>query len=176
MIGERAYRYAIERQNKLRQELDEIERFLAVCERYAGAESHPSETPEHHETRTLFNGAAALTETASVTPTAMESHRRRRTRSLLPDEKLHAHIRDILLARGGPLLRHELIAELLSLGIALPESKDPVNWLGTRIYRSKNLYVQLHGQGYWPADVPNANYGYMPEVEIKLPGIAGQQK
>ena len=160
MIGERAYRYAIERRNKLREELDEIERFLAVCKRYAGAESHSSETPARHEAAASFNGAAALNATAHVTPN--ENKRRRGPRSMLPDETLHKHIRGILLERG-PLLRHELVAELKSRGIELPESKDPVNWLGTRIYRSRALYVQLRGQGYWPVDVPNPNLGYTPD-------------
>jgi hypothetical protein len=159
MIGERAYRYAIERRNKLREELDEIERFLAVCERYAGAESHSLETPPRHESTAPLNGTGALNATAHVTPN--ENKRRRSPRSMLPDETLHKHIRSILLERG-PLLRHELVAELKSR-VALPESKDPVNWLGTRIYRSRTLYVQLRGQGYWPVDVPNPNFGYTPD-------------
>jgi hypothetical protein len=176
MIGERAYRYAIERRNKLREELDEIERFLAVCERYAGAESHSSETPTRHEATASFNGAGELKAVVSVTAATIESGRRRGPRSMLPDETLHKYIRDILLERG-PLLRHALVAELQSRGIALPESKDLINWLGTRIYRSKDLYVQLHGQGYWPADVPNPKLGYTPDdtsvTAAPTPGSGG---
>ena len=95
---------------------------------------------------------------------------------MLPDETLHKHIRSILLERG-PLLRHALVAELQSRGIALPQSKDLINWLGTRIYRSKDLYVQLHGQGYWPADVPNPKLGYTPDgtsvTAAPTPGSGG---
>lgn len=45
MIGERAYRYALERRHNLKEELEEVERFIAVCERYAAAGDHKNTEP-----------------------------------------------------------------------------------------------------------------------------------
>jgi hypothetical protein len=160
MIGERAYQYALERRHKLREELDEIERFIVVCERYAEAEE-----PRHLVSVT----AAVATETHNESAfTERLEERQKRRRSAIRDDDLHTRLRAILLERGAPMSRQELIDALAARGVN-PESQDPTNWLGTRMYRRRESYVQIRGRGYWLADVPNASIGHVPSVSSTVP-------
>ena len=83
----------------------------------------------------------------------------------------------LMVAESAAVRYPDRFAILGQFPLDKPESKDLINWLGTRIYRSKDLYVQLHGQGYWPADVPNPKLGYTPDgtsvTAAPTPGSGG---
>jgi hypothetical protein len=78
---------------------------------------------------------------------AAQTQRPKRVRSAISDEALQAHIRAILLKHRVPMSRPELVDALTGRGIH-PVSKDPTNWLGTRLYRNHEPYVQIQGRGH----------------------------
>jgi hypothetical protein len=69
-----------------------------------------------------------------------------------PAEIAHA-ARDVLLERGRPMKRGELVRELAQRGVPLA-GKDKNKNLGTVLWRNENIFVSLAKLGYWVRGVP----------------------
>jgi hypothetical protein len=84
------------------------------------------------------------------------------------NEELYAAVRRVLLDNGRPMTRSDIVDELRQRGVQI-DSKEPTNWLGTRLWRSGGQFVQIGTAGCWPADVPFAALGYDPASAARYP-------
>jgi hypothetical protein len=142
MSGEQAYQNAMKRRAELRQELDEIETFLRLYEKFAGREQ-----PAAHNT-------------------ALESPRERDQLSTAHLEtvagmKLIPHIRRAILDGGRPLPRGDIVKALSDRGIKV-SGQDPAQSVATLMWRAKREFINLTRLGYWPRDVAYAPAGHDP--------------
>lgn len=133
MIGETAYHNAMKRRAELRQQLEEIEQFLKLYEKFAGPQ--PAEKP-------LKAGSDERPETLS----GMD---------LVP------HIRRLILDVGRPQSRGDVVKALAARGIHVG-GQEPATNIGTVMWRAKEAFINLKPLGYWPRDVPYAPAGYEP--------------
>lgn len=133
MIGETAYQNAMKKRAELRQQLDEIEQFLKLCEKFAGPQ--PGEKP-----------VAAASDERRASVSGMD---------LVP------HIRRLILDVGRPQSRGDVVKALLERGIHVG-GQEPATNIGTVMWRAKEAFINLKPLGYWPRDVPYAPAGYEP--------------
>jgi hypothetical protein len=143
MIGEKAYQNAMRRRAELRQELDEIERFLQLCEKFA----RPPDV-----TADVTVQAKA---TASMDAVVM------RHSEVVSGMELVPHIRRAILDIGRPQSRSGVVKALSDRGIQVG-GQDPVTNVGTVMWRAKQEFVNLKPHGYWPRDVAYTAAGYDP--------------
>jgi hypothetical protein len=76
-----------------------------------------------------------------------------RTRGVLPPRDIALAARDVLLTRGKPMKRGEIVEELVRRGIPI-SGKDPNKNLGTILWRHPEMFVTLDNLGYWVKDTP----------------------
>lgn len=146
MIGEKAYQNALRRRAELRQELEDIETFLHLCERFAGDDLR-----------------LEVRESSSVAVTYPTEERGDIDESCVEvgGNALRPHIRKAILDTGRPLSRIETVRALRQRGIRVAGQDAVVN-VGTVIWRAKDEFVNLKPHGYWPRNVPYAAAGYDP--------------
>lgn len=99
--------------------------------------------------------AIELTEKARVAVQAdapLESGRASQSDSLSPSDVATA-VREVLEARGVPMRRGAIVAELLRRGLKL-QGKDINKNVGTIIWRHPQMFVSLDKLGYWLRDRP----------------------
>jgi len=61
-------------------------------------------------------------------------------------------IRELILRNGSPMQRSALLEALNENGTPVG-GVDPLNNLGTMMWRMKDKFVNIEGSGYWPIDV-----------------------
>lgn len=136
MIGETAYQNAMKKRAELRQQLEEVEQFLRLCEKFAGPRpAEKSDTPGSGEQRGSLSGM-----------------------DLVP------HIRRLILDVGRPQSRGDVVKALDERGIHVG-GQDPATNIGTVMWRAKEAFINLKPLGYWPRDVAYAPAGYDPHDE-----------
>lgn len=79
----------------------------------------------------------------------------RRRRSPIPPAEIAKVARQILLERGGPMTRGELVREFEARGIELAAADRAKN-LGTILWRHRDIFENLPGEGYWVKGEPRA--------------------
>lgn len=77
-------------------------------------------------------------------------------------EDVAAAAREIIVARGQPVMRDELYDLLTDKGLII-QGKDPKMVLSTMLWRMKGEIARVSGGGYWPADMPNPEIGFDPD-------------
>ncbi|SDA18445.1 hypothetical protein SAMN02799622_02032 [Methylobacterium sp. UNC378MF] len=82
------------------------------------------------------------------------SEPRRRERNVFPPRHLANLARSEILRVGRPMTRGELVAAFEASGIPLAGKDKPKN-IGTIMWRFRDEFLNVPGQGYWPKDVPN---------------------
>jgi len=151
MLGEMAYQNALKRREQLqreiernRRDLDEVESFLRLCDRYASLDSElPLSMPA------VTNERAAPVEPVLTPLSGMD---------LLP------HVRKAILEIGKPLVRGEIVRALADRGFRVAGENQARN-VGTIMWRAKmerGEFESFDKLGYWPADVPYPPVGYEP--------------
>lgn len=143
-----AYRNAMRRRKELQAEIADIDRFLEMWKRYAGTESGNVEP--------TGNKAGA------VSP----PHTPGRTMQRLQRERHAKDIRNIIVTAGRPLTRGQIIEGLDKHDI-LVGGKDKSKNIGTVMWRLRDRFVNIAGEGYWPKDMPCLAVGYEPKAESK---------
>ena len=140
MDGEQAYQNAMKRRAELRQELDEIETFLRLYEKFAGAPAAHNNTLESRVQHDQLS--TPHLETVS-------------------GMKLVPHIRKAILDSGRPLPRGDVVKALSDRGIKV-SGQDSAQSVATLMWRAKGEFVNLKPHGYWPRDVAYAPASYDP--------------
>lgn len=125
----------LEKRAKLREELHKIDSFLDLYRELIGTEPVPSET----------NVSAKRVEKVA-------EHYRRRSGTVKPSD-LGPMVRRILLDHGKPMTRSELVKALEDRDVPLGGA-DKSKYLGTILWRAREAFTNIEGQGYWPSDVP----------------------
>lgn len=143
---DRAYTNAVKRRRELQAELEEIDGFLELWKRYAGTE------PE----QTLDQQSGAPQETGPTNGTTPKA-----PRTDLRIEEMAPIIREALLKHGRPMTRGKLVPALASKGVLIGGVK-PARNMGTIMWRLRDLFTNIEGQGYWPKGEPCQVVGYVP--------------
>ncbi len=120
---------ALKKQEKLRKELAEIERFIKQYRK--------------------LSGTGRIDESPQVVAT--ESRVARKADRV---DRVIAAIGRILKRNGRPMTRGEIADALAKDDIALPNTADPVRYVGTILWR-ENKEFENHGRsGYWLKGIP----------------------
>ncbi|RWF51803.1 MAG: hypothetical protein EOS50_27020 [Mesorhizobium sp.] len=132
---DRAYVNALKRKEEIEAELAKIDFFLDMYRQFGGPEREqseptPSESSETGNTETVVS---------------------RLSRRLRPTEIADLAER-VIRGAGHPLTRAEIVARLESAGIEL-HSEDKPRYVGTILWREKERFTNIAGQGYVMADM-----------------------
>lgn len=145
-MDERSYRELTQRRRELQEELKVLNEIIHGYERLqelrAGGISR--ETPP-----------AGSTE---------PDQPRRRERNVYTPRQLAGFARNEIVKRGRPMTRGELVDAFEAEGIPLVGA-DPAKNVGTIMWRFRNEFLNVPGQGYWPKDLPNDYLGYAPKED-----------
>ena len=128
------YKEAIKRRAELHDELRRIQEELRALEDFIG----------------LYE---RLVGSAGGQPRPENGRPRLRERNILPPRRLADLAREIILERGRPMTRSELVEAIESRGFPLA-GKDKSKNLGTILWRFNDRFVNIEGRGYWPRDIP----------------------
>lgn len=123
-MDDHAYRAAVERRQRLLEELDKLNKFI-----------------ELHQV--LFSDGGKQT---SARP-------EKRSRNPVSPAEVATIAREIILQKGRPMTRGELVPELESRGVEIV-AKDKAKNVGTTLWRAKGKFNHVEGHGYWPSDMP----------------------
>jgi hypothetical protein len=153
MNGEQAYQNALRRRAELRQELDEIETFLRLYEKYVSLAGSVQDT-------SAIKGDLTMGHADNSAPTPDQPPEHVAGMALVP------HIRRVILDIGRPQSRSGVVKALSDRGIQVG-GQDPVTNVGTIMWRAKQEFINLKPHGYWPRDVAYAAVGYDPAQDAE---------
>lgn len=159
-MAENDIKKIMEKRELLRQELQKIDNFLDLYHELIGG------------TEMVHNDPSAPTSRPSGEP---KSHGRKRSRGTVKPSDLGPMARRILLEHGRPMTRSELLKALEERDVVLA-GEDKARYLGTIMWRMKEVFVNLDGYGYWPRDVECAEAKYNPIADkIREVGKRGME-
>lgn len=79
-----------------------------------------------------------------------------------PPDEIVPMIEDIMIAKGQPMTRSEVLKKLLEDGVDVG-GRDKSKNIGTILWRKNKKFVSLTGHGYWLKNRPCRDVGYFPE-------------
>lgn len=156
---------ALKRQSELRDELNEIDRFIRLYNKFKSAGS-PQQSLKLDEPEPEHD--AEQKESIAVSSGDMESAKPQNNSFTPPPrgytkEMLKPHLRDVIKDANKPLSRSQLLRALDARRIPVGGSNRPKN-MGTIMWRLSDDFVNLDGFGYWPREEPYAPAGYDPSA------------
>ncbi|MCJ2082757.1 hypothetical protein [Methylobacterium sp. J-090] len=134
-MDDATYKNQLKRKGELLVELKAVEEYLRAYENLMRISANRGATPQ---------------DTAVETP----STPKRRERNIIAPARLAKLARDEIVSRGKPMTRGELVDAFDAAGIPLAGSDKAKN-IGTIMWRFRDEFLNVPGQGYWPKDVPN---------------------
>lgn len=153
-MADTTYQDALKRREVLKRELKKLNDFIELYEEIFGTEAervYPS-----------------LPFPPSATP--LESHAKPQgggfRRKNPPRHIIGKRAREVILARGAPMARGDLLKGLADKGMTI-QAADPSKAMGTIMWRLRKQFVNFDGYGYWPKDVPYPPLNYQPEEEAE---------
>jgi len=148
-MTEQAYENALRRKREIQRELNEIDEFLRLHQKYQGIDgeqARPSKVP-HDRIRRRISGVAGRAD--------LKGQRS-------PSRDVAAKVAyEILLENGEPMTRTELVEAFDKRGNPIAGTDRAKN-MGTIMWRLNDKFVNIEGYGYWPKDVPCEKVGYDP--------------
>lgn len=150
---------ALRRREELQRELRDVERFLALYDRFKG--EPPQQTlpglqddlPQEQQGVESGTSADQGDAPASITDKALLRLNRLQMRP---------HITTILEEASRPLTRGHLLRKLEQRGVLVGGTYDKSKNMGTIMWRLRNDFVNLPGLGYWPRHLRYEPAGYDP--------------
>jgi hypothetical protein len=146
----------MERRNALLKEIEKLDDFIALYRDLFGEELVRTETPvsqkvavekstrAHRQKRIGKPGAVSIHDLGPQIRATLEEHRR-------------------------PLKRGALLEALHARGIQLAGANQG-KYLGTILWRLREAFINIEGQGYWPRDLVCLAIDYRPETPaLSLP-------
>lgn len=140
-----AYRNAVKRRKELQAEINEIDQFLEMWKRYAGAGS----------TSTNAGNGATHAELPRTDAAGAVVERFQRKKHL-------PVLRTMMLQKGRPMARGEILKALEGRNIEVG-GKDKGRNLGVVLWTARDQFVNISGEGYWLKDVPCPSVNYVPD-------------
>jgi hypothetical protein len=138
-----SYQDALRRRDELRKQLADIEEFIRLWNELFGTEG---------EQNRLI---------ATLPPHPMPAANGQRAPRSPTRERAAGIARRVILAKGKPMTRGELVAAFRAEGEPVA-GEDPSKNMGTIMWRLRDRFVNIEGQGYWPSDTPLPEVGYQP--------------
>lgn len=169
---DKAVENALARRAELRRELDEIEGFLALYDRFRTLGSAQATlgiipaarvTPEARPPASFASIDGEASESEGVKEEQTPSSAPQVAGKGLSREELRPHIEAIIREAGRPLTRGNLLRKLDQRGTPVGGRADRAKNMGTIMWRLKEHFVNLPGYGYWLQGVPYPPLGYIPE-------------
>jgi hypothetical protein len=133
-----AYENAQRRREVLRKELEEIDLYLRLHQKFSGTET---------ERFAAVKGADVVASHPDGTHEVMEAKRN------LPRHMMAKVVHDIMLERRKPMSRTEIV-EALELKGHPVAGQDKSKAIGTIMWRLRDKFRNIEGLGYWPIDLP----------------------
>jgi hypothetical protein len=132
---------------RLQTEMRDIDTFLALYARFAEADE---------------DNASQATETS--TP----SHNGQAEDASFPagnvsQEQFEIDARRLLIENGRPMKRGQLIRSFRSHGLRVGGTNEAKSF-GAKIWRARDRFINISGEGYWPRDVDCPAVGYQPNA------------
>ena len=150
-MSDSAYERAILRLTALKKEMSEIEEFIRLYKKFSGEARDSS-----HESHQNVSGTK-ITERGHIDAPKPKNP---------PRDQVRKIAREILLERGRPLTRGELLGEFSARGVPI-RGADPTKNIGTLMWRMADDFVNIEGHGYWLRDVACERAGYKPSATTK---------
>jgi hypothetical protein len=152
-MSETALQNALARRAALLQELEKLDSFIELYHELSrGSDMDKSSEPAPSG---MTLGPSLITSGRVF----VAGHTRVRPRSLAP------MVREILLEQGRPMTRTQITEALRAKNITMP-SPDEARYLGTILWRFRDEFINIEGEGYWPRDIPCQAVEYVPtEIE-----------
>ncbi len=147
-MADDAYTNALAKKERLIRELDEVNNFLKLYQRFMPKATAKVEQPASSG---LFSDTPVDNSTDRVS---------------VP-QKFEPIIRRMLLFSGQPLSRSMLLKALSDNGTPIP-GKDASKNLGTILWRLRERFVNIEGHGYWVVGVKMPHLGYDPPGAISF--------
>lgn len=147
-MAEDAYKNALAKKQRLLRELEEVNNFLKLYQRFTPkgqAKPEPAAASHNEE---------PVDKTASGKKVSVPA-------------KFEPIIRHVLLIAGRALPRSMLLKKLEENGTPIP-GKNPSKNLGTIMWRLRDQFTNIEGFGYWVAGVTNDAAHYIPEGGISI--------
>lgn len=137
---------ALKRKEELERELAEINQFVSLYQRFSGG-AEP-------ERRDMLSPPVDDGEST-------RGHIAIRSKRVLGTGAVSKLTEGMLRERGLPMTRSQIVEALEHRNYYIP-SGDKARYIGTILWRNRDRFVNLPGQGYWLRGVPNATAGYDP--------------
>lgn len=119
---------ALKEREHLRERLAELEAFLAVYQRLSGSNVEQSTSKEiGDKSQTISDAVRKNTGGPGRLADAAE---------------------EVIRAAGRPMTRGQIVERIEATGIGIP-SEDKARYLGTILWRQKNRFINVEGEGYW---------------------------
>jgi hypothetical protein len=138
-MSEIALKTAIARREKLLREIEKLDAFIELYHELT-EETHGGSAPD----------LLATAPDGSKIAVQVKSYQRDVPR--IKPRNLPPVVREILVANGRPMTRTQIIEALKGKGITMP-AQDEARYLGTILWRFRNDFINIDGEGYWPRDV-----------------------
>lgn len=161
MNPDTAYQNAVKRRHEILQELEEIDQFLELYRRFAkiGEPLPEGPPPRKRERNALL---------------AQGLQHRPHDRPSISQERFAKEARAILLEHGRPMQRPKLLAAFKARGLEIGGVDESKN-LGTKIWRARDKFINIAGEGYWPSDVSCPAVDYDVDKHIAVDRAASQE-
>jgi hypothetical protein len=162
------------RRRELEKELQEIDTFLALYQRFAGdvvqADPETDISADRLDRPDIQQNSAIVTPsvTSSLsTPEVQSAQERPQSAGRRPigmsQEEFNSFIREILLEAGRPLDQPAILDRVHAKGRHVG-GKDELSNTKTKLWRAKDVITKIPGAGFWPADVPCPAVNYTPQA------------
>jgi hypothetical protein len=148
-MSETALQNALARRERLLQELERLDAFIELYH-------------ELSRNRSADNGVDIVVSTGDGRRAYVQAKSYQRVMHRVRPKSLAPIVREILVERGRPMTRTQLTEALKARGLNMP-SADEARYLGTVLWRHRDEFVNIDGEGYWPRDLLCVEVGYIPE-------------
>jgi hypothetical protein len=137
------YEKAQLRREELRRELEEIDLFLRLHQKFSGGT----------KTEPIATSGDMHSTSDDIRATLAGPERKRN----LPKHMMAKEVRQMILERRVPMTRTDIVEALELKGIPVA-GQDKSKAIGTIMWRMRDRFRNIEGLGYWPLDLP-----YPPE-------------
>lgn len=151
-----AVQRALQRKSDLEKELQEIETFLALYQRYGGADE-TSAMPRQND----GDAKATRAPRAGVKTLSRKTKARHRPANAAVRKSFVENCVDLLVQKGHPMTGRELWTMFNESGLKSGKRND-LNNFAVKLSQARGRFVNIKGAGYWPASVPCPAVGYEP--------------
>jgi hypothetical protein len=133
-------------------EMREVETFLTQYARFSGESELRADAD-------VKRGAHVKSDEANTS--AKQRTTRPSSDGPISQEQFEADARRILVENGRPMKRGQLIKSFHSRGLRVGGADESKNF-GAKIWKARNIFINIPSEGYWPRDVACPVVDYEP--------------